>query len=227
MVRSLSTAKDDGRLVIVVVADGVIVLREVPGEVVEGHLGQSLTQERDFGSSLLLRLQAVLGSSWEDETVLVGVVHGVEAVVVVSPERLLVHRLLPANIVCVIPLEGRGLLALGLRLLESRVVHWVQWSCCWWGWWCWGWLHWGLGSRLHRLGHRLRLLRLEWCLVACLRLVVRVVGGWRLVRQVLVGRLHRRVGRVEWLLLLLYVHRLRHCWPPGIGRGCRGKGLLC
>ena len=80
---------------------------------------------------------------------------------------------------------------------------------------------------MRRLGHRLRLLRLERCLVACLRLVVGVVGGWRLVRQVRVGRLHRWVGRVERLLRLLQVHGLRHCWSPGIGGGCRGKGLLC
>jgi hypothetical protein len=39
VVRSSPAAEDDGRLVVEVVADGVVVLREVPGEVVMGHLG--------------------------------------------------------------------------------------------------------------------------------------------------------------------------------------------
>ena len=91
-------------------------------------------------------------------------------------------------------------------------------------------------------------MRLVGRLVACLRLVgllhhdwsrrlVGVVGGRRLVRRLRVGWLHhwiwgvvrllRRLRLLGQLVRLRYmVHRLRHYWPPGVGRGCRGKGLV-
>jgi hypothetical protein len=56
---------------------------KVSGKIVDGHLRQSLIQERDFRSSFLVLLLGMVSSPREDKSVLLDVVLVVMTVVVV------------------------------------------------------------------------------------------------------------------------------------------------